>query len=100
MRLALAMLCLGLMACQGSNSPQTPNAAILISLKPGMTEQQVAQVSRNRVPDRVITRTCGTETPAPFSCKAYVYDFGLRAGSKLTVVFENVRGQWVVSQWF
>ena len=43
---------------------------------------------------------CGSETPAPFACKAHIYDRGLHAGAKLTVVFESVRGQWIVSQWF
>jgi hypothetical protein len=39
-------------------------------------------------------------TPAPFACKAHIYNTGFHAGAKLTVVFESVRGQWVVSQWF
>jgi hypothetical protein len=65
-----------------------------------MTEQQVAQVSRYRVPDRVLVQTCGNETPAPFPCKVYIYDLGLHTGPKVTVIFESVGGQWVVSQWF
>jgi len=47
---------------------------------PGMTEQQVAEVSNNRVPDRVVMTTCGTETPKPFACKVFVYEGALRAG--------------------
>ena len=67
-----------------------------------MTEQQVIEVSRKRVPDRVIYRTCGNETPAPFPCMIYVYEAGWREGRyepKLSVVFEAVRGKWLVSQW-
>jgi hypothetical protein len=101
MRRALtALLLCGLTACDSSKAPYPTNAAIVSSLQRGMTEQQVAQVTHNRVPDRVIIQTCGNETPAPFPCKVYGYDFGLQAGARLTVVFESVRGQWVVSQWF
>jgi hypothetical protein len=67
-----------------------------------MTEQQVAEVSNNRVLDRVVMKTCGTETPMPFVYKVYVYEGALRAGqydSKLTVVLEDIRGQWIVTQW-
>jgi hypothetical protein len=101
MRPALVLLCVGgLMACDSSTSTNPTNTAISSALKPGMTEQQVAQVSNTRVPNRVVMQTCGSETPAPFACKAYIYDRGFHAGAKLTVVFESVRGQWVVSQWF
>ena len=65
-----------------------------------MTEQQVAEAAHGRVPDKVTELTCGSETTAPFPCKAYIFDFGLQAGPKLTVVFERQRGQWTVSQWF
>ena len=71
-------------------------------VKPGMTERQVVEVGDKRVPDRIIQRTCGNETPAPFPCKIYVYDAAWRDGRyhpKLSVVFEEVRGQWRVSQW-
>jgi len=47
-------------------------------------------------------KTCGTETPKPFACKVYVYEGTLRAGQydpKLLVVLEDVRGQWIVTQW-
>jgi hypothetical protein len=47
-------------------------------------------------------KTCGIETSAPFPCKVYVYDRGLRGGHydpKLSVVFEDAKGLWVVSQW-
>jgi len=60
------------------------------------------EVSSNRVPDRVVMSTCGTETPKPFACKVFVYKGGLRAGQydpKLSVVFEDVRGHWIVTQW-
>ena len=101
MRPALVLLCVGgLMACDSSTSTNPTNTSIFSALKPGMTEQQVAQVSNTRVPNRVVMQTCGSETPAPFVCKAYIYDRGLHAGAKLTVVFESIRGHWVVSQWF
>ena len=98
--LAMASLCLALVACDGGNSASPTNTTIRRSLKPGMTEQQVAQATNNRVPDRIAELKCGAETPAPFPCKAYIFDFSLKAGSKLTLVFERERGQWVVSQWF
>jgi hypothetical protein len=71
------------------------NGSITSALKPGMTEQQVTEVSSNRVPDRVVMTTCVTETPKPFACKVYVYDGALRGGQydrKLWVVLEDVRG--------
>jgi hypothetical protein len=46
--------------------------------------------------------TCGTETPKPFACKVFIYDGALRGGRydrKLSVVLEDVGGQWKVSQW-
>ena len=98
MRPALMLLCLGgLVACDSSTSANPTNTAISIALKPGML---LAQVSNTRVPDWVVMQMCGSETPAPFACKAHIYDRGLHAGAKLTVVFESVRGQWIVSQWF
>jgi len=72
-----------------------------VAVRQGMTEQQVMEAS-NRPPDRVIERTCGNETAAPFSCKVYVYDGAWRDGRyqrRLSVVFEEVRGRWLVSQW-
>ena len=47
-------------------------------------------------------KTCGAETPMPFVCKVYVYEGSPRAGQygpKLSVVLEDVRGQWIVTQW-
>ena len=44
----------GLMACDSSTSTKPTNTAISSALKPGMTEQQVAQVSNTRVPNRVV----------------------------------------------
>ena len=103
MRAAFAALCLAaLAACDSNTSARPPNGSISDALQRGMTEQQVAELSNNRMPDRVVMRTCGTETSAPFPCKVYVYDRGLRAGHydpKFSVVFEDARGQWVVSQW-
>jgi len=102
MKAALPLLCIALAACNINTAARPPNGSISGALKPGMTEQQVAEVSNNRVPDRVVLRTCGTETLAPFACKIFVYERGLRAGqynSKLSVVFEDISGQWVVNQW-
>ncbi|MPZ36159.1 MAG: hypothetical protein GEV13_35270 [Rhodospirillales bacterium] len=90
----LLMLGLAVGACH----PSWP----AVALTEGMTEQQVVEVSNNRVPDRVIRRTCGNETAAPFPCKIYVYGGTWREGlyhPKLSVVFEEVRGKWLVSQW-
>ena len=84
-----------LTACDSNTSHRPLNGSITSSLKPGMTEHQVAEVSNSRVP-------CGTETPKPFACKVYVYEGALRAGQydpKLSVVLEDVRGQWIVTQW-
>jgi hypothetical protein len=49
-----------------------------------------------------VMTTCGLETPKPFACKVFVYEGTSRAGQydpKLSVVLEDVRGQWKVSQW-
>ena len=90
------MLCFALAACTQNVTPPS------VAVRQGMTEQQVLEASHNRRPDRIIERTCGNETAAPFSCKVYVYDGGWRDGryqSKVSVVFEEVRGRWLVSQW-
>jgi hypothetical protein len=89
-------------ACDSTTSTLGLNGSITGALKPGMTELQVAKVSNNRVPDRVVMTTCGAETPNPFACKVFVYEGALRAGQydpKLSVVLKDVRGQWKVSQW-
>ena len=103
MKAMLPLLCLAALAgCDGNPSVRPLNGSITGALKPGMTEQQVAEVSNNRVPDRVVMTTCGTETPKPFACKVFIYDGALRGGQydrKLSVVLEDVRGQWKVSQW-
>ena len=97
------LLCVAALAAACDSNPRTLslNGSITGALKPGMTEQQVAEVS-NRVPDRVVMTTCGTETPKPFACKVFVYEGVLRAGQydpKFSVVLEDVGGQWKVSQW-
>jgi hypothetical protein len=103
MKAMLPLLCIAaLAACDRNTSTRPLNGSITSALKPGMTEQQVAEVSNNRVPDRVIMKTCGIETPMPFACKVYVYEGALRAGQyepKLSIVLEDVRGQWIVTQW-
>ena len=89
MKCVFIAICVALGACAGQTTVQR-----------GMTEGEVAE--RNRVPDRVIMRTCGTETPKPFPCKVFVYEGGLRDGRytpSQSIVFEDVRGQWVVTQW-
>ena len=89
------MLALAVGACSQPDRSSSP-------VKPGMTERQVAAASGNRVPDRIIQRVCGNETAAPFPCKIHVYEAAWRDGRyrpKLSVVFEEVRGQWLVSQW-
>ena len=101
MKAVFPLLCIALAACDGGQSARPLNGSILGALQRGMTEQQVSEVS-NRVPDRVVMSTCGTQTPKPFACKVFVYKGGLRAGQydpKLSVVFEDVRGDWVVTQW-
>jgi hypothetical protein len=54
----------------------------------------VAEVSNNRVPDRVVMKTCGTETPMPFVCKVYVYEG--RCGPVSTT--RSLRSFWKVSE--
>ena len=96
MKAMLPLLCLAALAgCDSNTSTRLLNGSITGALKPGMTEQQMAEVSNNRVPDRVVMKTCGTETRKPFPCKVYVYKGALRAGQfdpKLSVVLEDVRG--------
>jgi len=86
------LLCLAALAVCESNAA-APNGSITGALKPGMTEQQVAEISNGRVPDRVVMATCGTETSKPFACKVFVYEGVLRAGPndpKLSIVVEAV----------
>ena len=101
MKAMYLLLCMpAVAACADNKHPL--NGSITSALKPGMTEQQLAEVSNNRVPARVVMTTCGIETPKPFACKVYVYDGALRSGGydpKLSVVLEDVGGQWKVSQW-
>jgi hypothetical protein len=98
------LLCVAALAAACDSNPPTLslNGSITGALKPGMTEQQMAELSNNRVPDRVVMTTCGIETPKPFACKVFVYEGASRAGQydpKLSVVLEDVGGQWKVSQW-
>src|SRR5262245_44650319 len=86
-------ICTVLAACQSG-----PNHSISHDLRRGMTEQQLSDASNGRVPERIIMRTCGTETPRPFPCKVYVYQ-GAPYERKLSVVFEDLDGQWKVAQW-
>ena len=95
MKKLLTLFCLCLSACDSGLQGDR-------RLQRGMTEQEVARLEGKQVPDRVIMRTCGTATAQPFSCKVHVYRRGLwlgRYGSEVAVVFEDIRGQWVVSQW-
>lgn len=91
---------LGLML--GACSQPSPASAPSVAVRPGMTEQQVIEAHGKRLPDRVVQRTCGNETAAPFPCRIYVYEAAWRDGRyrpRLSVVFEEVRGKWLVSQW-
>jgi hypothetical protein len=95
MKEMLMVFCLGLGACGSSLHGDR-------RLQPGMTEREVTELEGKQAPDRIIMRTCGTATSKPFPCKVHVYRRGLWAGqygSEVAVVFEDVRGQWVVSQW-
>ena len=94
MKKTLTLVCLGLAACDGGLHGDR-------RLQRGMTEQEVTQLQGKQVPDRIIMRTCGTATPNPFPCKVHVYRRGLWVGrsAQSAVVFEDVRGKWVVSQW-
>ncbi len=106
MKAVLAVpLCIALTACDAGEpaSARPLNGSISRAVQKGMTEQQVTDVSSNRMPDRIIMTTCGTETPKPFACKVYVYDGPLRGGQndpKLSVVFEKINGRWIVTQRF
>ncbi len=84
---------IALAAC-GSGHP-----ALSRDLQRGMNEQQLAEVDGGRVPDRIIMRICGAETPKPYPCKVYVYEGTGRFDRKLSVVLEDVGGQWKVAQW-
>jgi hypothetical protein len=101
MKALLVVLCIALTACANKDSGRPLNGSLNGALQQGMTEQQVAEVS-GRVPDRVVMKTCGTETPKPFACKVYVYDgtlHGIQYDRTLWVVMEDVKGEWVVIQW-
>ena len=87
MKNLLTLFCLA--ACAGLQGDRP--------LQRGMTEQEVTQLQGKQAPDRIVMRTCGTATPNPFPCKVHVYRRGLWA--ETAVVFEDVRGQWVVSRW-
>ena len=57
-----SLLCVAALTACESNA-FAPNGSITSALKPGMTEQQVAEISNNRVPDRVVVVTCGPKHP-------------------------------------
>jgi hypothetical protein len=102
MKFAYPLLCVAALGACDSTPSMRAMSSLTGALKPGMTEQQVAEVSNNRAPDRVVMATCGTDTPKPFTCKVFVYDGMRRAGQydpKLSVVLEDVGGKWKVSQW-
>ena len=93
MKKMLTLFCLGLAACDGGLHGDR-------RLQRGMTEQEVTQLQGKQVPDRIIMRTCGTATPNRFLARCMFTGEGC-GGRRLrgAVVFEDVRGQWVVSQW-
>jgi hypothetical protein len=90
----LAVFCLSLSACDSSLPGHR-------HLQRGMTEQQVTELEGKQAPDRIMMRTCGADAQT-VSLQVHVYQKGLWAGRdyhELSVVFEDVQGQWVVSQW-
>ena len=89
------LICVAVLAgCDSNTSTVSLNGSITGALKAGMTEQQVAEVSNNRVPDRVVMATCGTETPKPFACKVFVYEGVLRGRSARLEAFGGSGGCW------
>jgi len=62
MRKLLTLFCVGLAACDGGLQADR-------RLQRGMTEQEVTQLEGKQVPDRIIMRTCGTETPNRFPAR-------------------------------
>ena len=75
MKAVRPLLCVAALAgCDSNISTRPLNGSITSVLKPGMTEQQMAEVSNNRVPDRVVMKTCGTETPMPWGARLALSD--------------------------
>lgn len=101
--LALGALLVLLAACSPPPPPPqpvryTPPVAAGMSanelsrkLSVGMTEEQVLALKE---PDRVTVSTCGSKTPEPWKCRTYQY------GSSLHVVFQEIKGRWLVNGWF
>ena len=75
--LPIPLLCIAMAACDGKEFARPPNGSISGALQRGMTEQQVTGVSSNRMPDRIIVSTCGTETPKPFPLATQTNAFGV-----------------------
>ena len=84
-------LCTALAACGDSEPASTrpQSGSISNALQKGMTEQQVSDVS-NRLPDRIIMSTCGTETPKPFACKFSVDLEQLKKPLPITIVADRL----------
>src|SRR5215475_11733352 len=91
-------------ACSGAQSTARlpSNRSIHEGLQRGMTERQVDDLAQHRIPDRVLQATCGTQTPAPFACKVYVFEgagVAVLQDPKLSIIFSNPHGRWIVDQW-
>ena len=98
MKFAYPLFCVAALGACDSTSIQTMSS-LTGALKAGMTEQQVAEVSNNRVPDRVVMATCGIDTPKPFACRSLSTEDapGRPVRSEAFRLLEDV--EWKVSQW-
>jgi len=88
--------------CDSNTSTGPLNDSITGALQRGMTEQQVAEVSNNRVLDRVVMKTCGTETADAIRLQGLRLRGGAAGRSVRLEAYgrlEDIRGQWIVTQW-
>jgi hypothetical protein len=65
-----------------------------LKLNDGMTMQEVS--SAIGAPDSTGAMTCGSATPAPWSCRLWKYS---DESHSLTVMFRNDGGVWRVNNW-
>jgi hypothetical protein len=61
-----------------------------------MTEEQVMNAMGYR-PNKVEMKTCGSDTPHPWSCKKYT--FGGSYNSIMVLFQQDDEGNWVVNGW-
>jgi hypothetical protein len=69
MKCVYPLFCVAALGACDSTPSMWAMSSLTGALKPGMTEQQLAEVSNNRAPDRVVMAACGIDTPKPFTCK-------------------------------